>query len=209
MVGNMESASYASGWTPEASNLTLTASIFFKQIQTSCQVCGQWWATVLRSDQEHCPQPLSPPPSHHGQMCRGPARFHNYESYELRRGWRKCHCPIYICGTLGGQFKRRNSKRTKWEDAKAVAAVLETADSWSGKPVIHASVSPPEEQQAASRLPTRLRSFCPRARERRLPKQHCAHTARSCGSWSNSPIPATMSCSTSLSLWMSMRSIAA
>ena len=62
-----------------------------------------------------------------------------YEPDELRRGWRKCHCPIYICGTLAGQFKRRNSNHTKWEEAKAIAAGLETADSWDGRPVIHAS----------------------------------------------------------------------
>jgi len=60
----------------------------------------------------------------------------NYEPDELRRGWRKCHCPIYLCGTLNRQFKRRNSEQTKWEDAKAVAAALEAADSWDGKPVI-------------------------------------------------------------------------
>ena len=62
-----------------------------------------------------------------------------YEPDELRRGWRKCHCPIYICGTLDGQFKRRNSNHTKWEEAKAVAAVLEKAESWDGRPVTHAS----------------------------------------------------------------------
>jgi integrase len=76
----------------------------------------------------------------------------NYEPDELRRGWRKCHCPIYICGTLGGQFKRRNSNHTKWEEAKAVAAVLETADSWDGKPVIHVSAAPPEPQTSRVKI---------------------------------------------------------
>ena len=68
-----------------------------------------------------------------------------YEADELRRGWRKCHCPIYICGTLARQFKRRNSNHTKWEEAKAVAAVLETADCWDGKPVIR--LSPPSSPE--------------------------------------------------------------
>lgn len=76
----------------------------------------------------------------------------NYEPEELRRGWRKCHCPIYICGTLNGQFKRRNSEQPKWEDAKAVAAVLETADSWDGKPVIHPSVPAPEAQRTRIKI---------------------------------------------------------
>ncbi len=28
------------------------------------------------------------------------------------RGWKQCHCPIYADGTLGGTFKRRNTKGT-------------------------------------------------------------------------------------------------
>ena len=64
----------------------------------------------------------------------------NYEPEELRRGWRKCHCPIYICGTLNGHFKRQNSHQTKWEDAKLVATALESADSWDGK---NAVIIPP------------------------------------------------------------------
>jgi hypothetical protein len=33
----------------------------------------------------------------------------SYESDELRRGWKKCHCPIYADGTLAGKFKRQNT----------------------------------------------------------------------------------------------------
>jgi hypothetical protein len=40
---------------------------------------------------------------------------------------------------LSVQFKRRNSEKTKWEEAKAVAALLEAADSWDGRPTIHPS----------------------------------------------------------------------
>jgi hypothetical protein len=29
----------------------------------------------------------------------------------LRRGWKKCLCPIYACGTLAGTFKRKNTER--------------------------------------------------------------------------------------------------
>ena len=38
--------------------------------------------------------------------------FRNYESDELRRGWKKSRCPIYADGTLGGKFKRKNTKQT-------------------------------------------------------------------------------------------------
>src|ERR1700731_2684832 len=58
----------------------------------------------------------------------------SYEPDELRRGWRKCHCPIYACGTLGGTFKRRNTEHWSWDEAKAVASVWESFESWDGKP---------------------------------------------------------------------------
>lgn len=54
----------------------------------------------------------------------------NYESDELRRGWKKCHCPIYADGTLGGQFKRRNTKQTTWPEAKAVAGNWQRVGHW-------------------------------------------------------------------------------
>ncbi|MGA7410670.1 MAG: site-specific integrase [Bryobacteraceae bacterium] len=71
----------------------------------------------------------------------------SYEPDELRRGWKKCHCPIYLCGTLGGRFRRRNSEQTKWEDAKVVAAALEVVNSWDGKPIVVPAVAAPEESQ--------------------------------------------------------------
>jgi hypothetical protein len=54
----------------------------------------------------------------------------HYETDELRRGWKKCRCPIYAAGTLGGKFNRRNTRQSTWSDAKAIAARWETADSW-------------------------------------------------------------------------------
>jgi len=57
--------------------------------------------------------------------------FRNYESDELRRGWKKCHCPIYAAGTLSGIFRRKNTQRTTWRDAKALAAVWESAGAWA------------------------------------------------------------------------------
>jgi integrase len=54
----------------------------------------------------------------------------NYEPEELRRGWKKCHCPIYADGTLGGSFKRKNTKRTTWAEARNLVAVWESAGNW-------------------------------------------------------------------------------
>jgi acyl-CoA synthetase (AMP-forming)/AMP-acid ligase II len=56
--------------------------------------------------------------------------FRNYETDELRRGWKKCHCPIYADGTLGGKFKRRNTKKTTWREAKEVVTAWEAAGAW-------------------------------------------------------------------------------
>ena len=46
----------------------------------------------------------------------------SYESDESRRSWRKCLCPIYASGTIGGKFKRKNTEQVEWSHAKAVAA---------------------------------------------------------------------------------------
>jgi integrase len=57
----------------------------------------------------------------------------SYEPDELRRGWKKCYCPIYACGTLAGSFKRKNTERFKWDEAKSVASAWEAAGWWDGK----------------------------------------------------------------------------
>jgi integrase len=54
----------------------------------------------------------------------------NYETDELRRGWKKCRCPIYAAGTLGGKFNRRNTRQSTWSEAKAIAVRWETAACW-------------------------------------------------------------------------------
>jgi integrase/recombinase XerD len=72
----------------------------------------------------------------HGSHCPAGRTLHQrtYESDELRRGWKKCSCPIYTSGTLNAQFKRKNTERTNWSDAKATASEWEKAASWGGKP---------------------------------------------------------------------------
>jgi integrase len=70
----------------------------------------------------------------HGSNCIGGRPLHamTYESDETRRGWKNCFCPIYASGTVQGSFKRKNTERTAWTDAKAASVVWETS-SWSGE----------------------------------------------------------------------------
>jgi hypothetical protein len=70
----------------------------------------------------------------HGSKCDGDREPQSmtYESDELRRAWKSCFCPIYASGTLGGQFKRKNTERSTWDEAKAVVRAWEDAQSWDG-----------------------------------------------------------------------------
>jgi integrase len=78
----------------------------------------------------------------HGSHCAGgrPLHARTYESDEARRGWKNCFCPIYASGTVRGSFKRRNTERTTWTDAKTTSAVWE-ASGWSGE--VAAPLAPP------------------------------------------------------------------
>lgn len=59
-----------------------------------------------------------------------PPDSRSYEAEELRRNWKKCYCPIYADGTLGGKFNRRNTRKALWPEAKAVAGEWEARGSW-------------------------------------------------------------------------------
>jgi len=50
-----------------------------------------------------------------------------YEADELRRSWKNCSCPIYASGTLGLAFRRKNTGRSSWADAREVVSVWEAA----------------------------------------------------------------------------------
>src|ERR1019366_2193536 len=65
-----------------------------------------------------------------------------YEADELRRSWKRCLCPIYVSGTLNGQFKRKNTERTTWEEAKPLAHTWEDAASWDGPAKVPAPLAP-------------------------------------------------------------------
>ena len=61
-----------------------------------------------------------------------------YESDELRRGFKKCQCPIQFEGTLKGiGFLRKSTEKISWDEAKVVAAGWET-------PASQQPVQPPQ-----------------------------------------------------------------
>src|ERR1039458_8511715 len=68
----------------------------------------------------------------HSEHCTGghPAFKRSYEADELRRKLKKCFCPIYASGTLGGTFRCKNTERTDWDEAKTVVAAWEQAGAW-------------------------------------------------------------------------------
>src|SRR6266705_2511366 len=70
----------------------------------------------------------------HRKECEGghPEDLRSGEFDETRRGWKKCGCLIHVSGTLGGKFKRKQTGVSTWDEAKAVAAMWETAQSWDG-----------------------------------------------------------------------------
>jgi hypothetical protein len=51
-------------------------------------------------------------------------------------------CLIHASGTLAGRFNRRHTGKSKWEEAKAVAAAWEAADFWDGKTQPAVSIPP-------------------------------------------------------------------
>src|SRR5438067_13617882 len=92
----------------------------------------------------------------HGSHCSGGCALHEmtYEADELRRNSKRCSCPIYAFGTLHRQFKRKDTERTAWPEAKAIVSEWESADSWErkGTPNRAEPVSSPPSDSAPSRV---------------------------------------------------------
>src|SRR5437016_11007362 len=65
-----------------------------------------------------------------------PRHERSFESDELRRGFKKCQCPIQFEGKIkGAGFVRRSTEKTTWEEAKVLAASWETAVGTQAVPV--------------------------------------------------------------------------
>lgn len=85
----------------------------------------------------------------HGSHCPGGRTLHDmsYDADELRRSWKKCSCPIYASGTLNGRFKRKNTERTSWDDAKAIVSLWEAAGTWDLSPPAKPLEAPPQPEE--------------------------------------------------------------
>jgi integrase len=86
----------------------------------------------------------------HRRECKGhhPHNLRTSEYDERKKGWRRCECPIFASGTLDKHFKRGNTGQWEFEAARAVAATLERAGTWTTQPL-----RPPEpEEPQATRI---------------------------------------------------------
>src|SRR5580658_3505875 len=90
----------------------------------------------------------------HGSDCAGgrPHQATTYESDEIRRSWKRCLCPVYASGTIDGRFKRRNTERATWDEAKAVVRTWEDAASWDGVAKLPAPLPPEPPAADANRI---------------------------------------------------------
>jgi integrase len=80
----------------------------------------------------------------HRTKCEGghdeDARSGEFE--EGRRGWKRCGCLIHVSGTLGGNFRRKDTGKSDWDEARAVATAWEAAQSWDGAAKIEQPAPP-------------------------------------------------------------------
>ena len=88
----------------------------------------------------------------HSERCTGghPAYSRSYEADELRRVQKKCYCPIYASGTLGGAFRRKNTERSDWDEAKTVTAAWERAGAWEAQAALPRTAAPAQPEFADS-----------------------------------------------------------
>lgn len=86
----------------------------------------------------------------HRKECEGghPEDSRSGEFEEGRRGWKKCGCLIHVSGTLGGKFNRKQTGKADWDEAKALAAIWEKAESWDGKTKAESISAPPQSAPA-------------------------------------------------------------
>ena len=68
----------------------------------------------------------------HRRECKAghPHQFRSSEFEERKRGWKRCECPIVVAGTLNKKFVRQSTNKCEWDDARSVAAAIETSGSW-------------------------------------------------------------------------------
>jgi integrase len=96
----------------------------------------------------------------HRRDCKGrhPEDTRTGQFEEGRRGWKKCACHIFAAGTLGGNFRRMQTGKTDWNEAKAVAAVWEGSQSWDG-PGKPAEPTPPVPDTGRVKITDAIAAF--------------------------------------------------
>lgn len=79
---------------------------------------------------------------YHGRHCIGghPVKTYTSQPEELKKGWKRCKCPILASGSLSREYKRVATKETDWTAAAAVMAPYIAAGSWA---LPEAPVTPP------------------------------------------------------------------
>lgn len=72
----------------------------------------------------------------HRQECEAghPEELRTGEFEERKKGWKRCACVIFASGTLKGKFRRRQTGKSDWEEARAIASQWEQAGSWDSEP---------------------------------------------------------------------------
>ena len=105
-----------------------------------------------------------------------PEDSRSYDGDELRKTWRKCHCPIFASGTIAEKFGRRNLEVTDWTTARQIAAAIDTSGSWS------ATVSAPAPPAAAlpsgpngKRVDEAIREFLAYHQQHSAPNTHLGY----------------------------------
>src|SRR5713101_5611774 len=90
----------------------------------------------------------------HRKECEGshPEDTRTGQFEEGRRGWKKCACLIHVSGTLGGKFNRRQTGKADWNEAKALVALWEEADSWNGQAKIEVRLPLPAVNPEPDRI---------------------------------------------------------
>src|SRR5262245_31670382 len=88
----------------------------------------------------------------HRRGCKGghPEELRPSEDDERKKGWSRGECPIFVSGSLGKTFRRQNTGRWEWANAKAVAEQLEKAGNWNGAPSVPTTV--PTEPPSPPRI---------------------------------------------------------
>ena len=69
-----------------------------------------------------------------------PEESRSGEFEERKKGWRRCNCQIFASGTIAGNFKRKYTGKTAWDDARAVAAEWQKSASWDGEVILPAKI---------------------------------------------------------------------